>query len=102
MRCVAALEERGLLLASTCKRRFVMGPDGKQRITRTVLGTREHQDLLKKYRTAGVFIVLMTVDGTSHPVDFLLAQERRLYLQPAPAKIKREKKAKKCIRQILL
>ena len=32
-----------------------MGPDGKQRITRTVRGTREHQDLLKKYRTVGVF-----------------------------------------------
>ena len=55
MRCVVALEERGWLFASTCKRQFIMGPDGKQRITRTVRGTREHQDVLKKYRTVGVF-----------------------------------------------
>ena len=106
-RCVAALEEKGWVLASTCKRIIqrvvptITGADGIQRITRTVRGTREHQDLLEKYGTAGVFYRVNDGGWVLTSVDMLLAQERKLYLKPAAAKMKREKKAKEVYASIV-
>ena len=86
-RCVAVLEGKGWVLASTCKRYIqrvvptTTGADGIQRITRTVRGTREHQDLLEKYGSAGVFYRVNDGGWVLTSVDMLLAQERKLYLQ---------------------
>ena len=78
-----------------------MGADGIQRITRTVRGTREHQDLLEKYGSAGVFYRVNDGGWVLTSVDMLLAQERKLYLKPAAARMKREKNAKKVYASIV-
>ena len=56
--------------------------DGSYKTTLTTPGTREHQDLLQKYGTAGVFYKLYGGGWVLTTPDMILQHERKVYMEP--------------------
>ena len=56
--------------------------DGSYKTTLTTPGTREHQDLLQKYGTAGVFYKIYGGGWVLTTPDMIIQHERKVYMEP--------------------